>query len=123
MKSEYNKVKYKVYRSRPLIKVVGIFVILWLFTSCFGNIDCFQIATGVVVDKETKKPIDSATIEAFEIGTGPMPKIGCMDKELIVLISKNGYKNIVLYESRHDTIKLEPNNFLRNRYERVWKKR
>jgi hypothetical protein len=105
--------------------------------------DCFHVATCIVVDKETNKPIDSATVEAFlvnesesvfvemkytdktglfDVGTGPLPKRGC-SKDFMILISKKGYKNIVLNEPMRDTIRLEPNNFLRDRYERVWKKR
>ena len=109
------------YRIRILtLSTFVFFTFLW---SC----DCVHISTGFVLDRETQKPIDSAKVESFlvgkrqlkfimekytdttgifDIGTGLLNKTEC-EMDFICLISKDGYKPIIVNELSLDTIYLE----------------
>ena len=95
-------------------RIVVLLLSLISLTSCMR--DYFRIASGTVLDADTEKPIDSVMVESFlvsnkqsdfveqiysdsigyfETGTGPLPRLSD-DVDFIILISKTGYKNLVL---------------------------
>lgn len=104
--------------------------------------DCFHSGYGVVIDGNSNNPIDSVLIEAFllnknesvfikqiytdssgrfEIGTGNLSKKGC-DKDFIIILSKSGYENSIVFKPKDDTIFLEKVDYKREYLEKIFKR-
>jgi len=96
------------------VRIIVLFLSLISVTSCMR--DYFRRGSGTILDAETEKPIDSVMVESFlvsdngsslfeqiycnstgnfETFIGPFPYLSS-DVDLIVLLSKAGYTNLVL---------------------------
>ena len=107
------------------IKILVLFLSLISVTSCMR--DYFRRGNGTVLDADTEKPIDSVMVESFLVSNngsalyeqiycdsagnfetfiGPFPYLSS-DVDLIVLLSKDGYTNLVLKNPRDSKILLK----------------
>jgi len=110
-----------------IIKIIipVLFLSLISLTSC--KRDYFRRGSGTVLDADTEKPIDSVMVESFLVSNngsslfeqiycdsvgnfetfiGPFPYLSS-DVDLIVLLSKDGYTNLVLKNPRDSKILLK----------------
>jgi len=128
-----------------IINLISIrLFILLIFISILSSscMDCFHSGYGVVIDGNSNNPIDSVLIEAFllnknesvfikqiytdssgrfEIGTGNLSKKGC-DKDFIIILSKSGYENSIVFKPKDDTIFLEKVDYKREYLEKIFKR-
>ena len=118
------------------IKLFALFLILFFIASC----DAYKSGDGVVFDADTQKPIDSVRIEAFLVsdqesvfveqlftdsvgffdsGTGNLPASGA-EADYLIILSKNGYENLVVKNPKDSKIYLKTNKTRRDYLETLY---
>jgi len=119
-----------------LLKLIGLGFIIISLASC----DFVKSGRGIVVEKNSQRPIDSVLIEAylinknvsyfieqlytdstglFNITSGPL---GNGDIDLILVMSKPGYNNIVVKEPKDEKVPLEKSSNNREYFELIYKR-
>jgi hypothetical protein len=97
-----NVIKSDVITKSMLMKPIFTIIIVALFSSC----DCMQTATGILIDKKTKLPIEQAkvtnvnktwlTMETDSSGRFQLSSVSgglCGCPPMKILIEKEGYKD------------------------------